>query len=118
MELAPVVAVSSIGCRSGQATGLYGVVSRGPITPVCVYGVPCSKVLPGVKLIFSADGQALAQVKTSSDGSYRIELAPGDYLVRAEHTAGFADRAPAPSRVRVTDNGMKHVDFRFDTGIR
>ena len=118
VELTPVLGVSSVSCRSGSAAGLYGVVRRGPFIPVCAIEAPCSRPVAGVKLTFSAEGKVLARTRSASDGSYRIELAPGIYSVRAESPISTVGLRPRPSRVRVTDQGFKHVDLRFAWGIR
>lgn len=118
LELAPVTGLSLVGCRSGPATGLYGVVRRGPTVPVCHVGVPCSAPVANANLIFSADDQDIARTRSASDGSYRVELAPGVYSVRADPAIGFPKRGPRPSLVHVTDEGVTHIDFWFDTGIR
>jgi hypothetical protein len=118
LELSPVTGLSSVGCRRGPATGLYGVVRRGPTTPNCRRGVPCTEPVAGTMLLFSAGGHILARARSASDGSYRVELAPGLYTVRAEGGPGLIGRTLRPSLVRVTDGPVTRVEFKLDTGIR
>lgn len=118
IELTPVLSLTSVGCRSGPATGLDGVVRRRPISPLCVIGILCSHPVAGVTLTFSAEGQILARTRSAADGSYRIELAPGIYSVGVEPATGALVGSPRPSRVRVNDQGVSRIDFLFATGIR
>jgi len=47
-----------------------------------------------------------------ADGSYRVRLAPGTYVVRS--LSGRIE----PTTARVSSNRMRRVDFSIDTGIR
>src|SRR5881396_949124 len=64
-------------------SGLYGVLYRGPTTPVCRIGIPCEAPAPGVTLIFTRPGSGLAplRTKTGTDGSYRALLPAAIYTV-------------------------------------
>ena len=58
---------------------------------------------------------AVARTRTRADGTYRIRLRPGSYVVRVglpRHTA------TQPATARVPRNGFRRVDFFVDTGIR
>jgi len=96
-------------------SGLYGVVVRGPITPVCTTETPCDAPAVGVKLFFARNG-AVRTVVTSSLGRYRIALAPGTYSVRTGSAAAIG-RGLEPRRV-VVPAGWKKQPFSIDTGIR
>ncbi|MGB2952257.1 MAG: hypothetical protein WBB74_02555 [Gaiellaceae bacterium] len=110
-----VVPIILIAAGAGRATvlrsGLYGVVTRGPISPVCVAGKPCDGPAVGVKLTFVRSGVVVASVRTGEHGRYRIRLAPGRYSVRGPHTI-------EPGAVKVPSTRFRHVDFSYDTGIR
>jgi hypothetical protein len=116
-ELAPVTALSSMSCRSGPATGVYGVVV-GPARPVCKLGTPCWTLLPDVGLVFSVSGHDIARTRSASDGTYRIDLAPGIYSVRVEPPRRSPGGGLHPSTIRVTDDPAARADLRIDTGIR
>lgn len=90
---------------------VYGLVTIGPITPVCRVGVPCDKPGARVKLTFTRSGHSFSTI-TNSSGNYRIEIAPGIYAVRA--SAGMSMR-PRNINVRAP---RTHLDFSIDTGIR
>jgi hypothetical protein len=65
----------------------------------------------GVVLTFVRRGIVRARVTTAADGSYRVELAPGRYVVRST-------RPVTPAAVRLASAQVKRVTFYLDTGIR
>jgi hypothetical protein len=92
-------------------SGLYGVVVRGPISPMCVAEQPCTKPAVGAVLVFSRAGHEVARTTVGSGGAYRIRLESGPYAVRTLH------RRVEPATVRVRSR-MRREDFSIDTGIR
>jgi hypothetical protein len=114
--LAAFVAVTSAGAAT-SSSGLRGIVTRGPIAPVCVAEQPCDGPARNVTLLFSRDGRVTRRTTTDEQGRYRVALAPGVYRVRLamRQTVG---REVEPSWARVAPNRFRRVDFSFDTGIR
>ncbi len=98
------------------ATGLYGTVHRGPLTPVCRVDEPCDGPAH-VTLVFSRLGRTIARVHTRDDGSYRIRLRPGRYSVRTTSPSVF-ERRPDPAAATVPRVGYRRINFSIDTGIR
>ena len=98
-------------------SGLHGVVTRGPITPVCTVGVPCSAPAIGAVLVFSRAGHATTRVRTGVGGRYSVRLAPGYYTVTVSPLPriGFGIR---PSRVHLARGVDARLDFSIDSGIR
>ena len=103
------------GSAAVSSTGLRGVVSRSPISPVCTAEDSCSAPAPHTQVAFFRSG---ARVTTRTDGSgrYRVILAPGWWRVRA--TPARMGTAISPERVRVFGKRIRIVDFDIDTGIR
>jgi hypothetical protein len=97
--------------------GLHGVVTRGPTTPVCKVGVPCSAPAVGAVLVFSRAGHTTTRAHAGAGGRYSVRLAPGYYTVTASPVPriGFGIR---PNRVHVTPDIDARLDFSIDTGIR
>lgn len=104
------------GAPAQVSSGLHGVVTRGPTTPVCFVGVPCTEPAAGVWLTFTRPGAPARRARTGPDGRYRIRLAPGAYSVRT--SAAPFGRIPKPARVRVPRGRFARVDLSIDTGIR
>jgi hypothetical protein len=107
------------GAQAGTARGtLAGLVTRGPITPVCVAEQPCDAPAPNVRLLFSRNGAVVGRAITNQDGRYRLRLPPGPYNVRRAASPAVIDRKLDPSRARVYAGRVTRVDFSIDTGIR
>jgi hypothetical protein len=98
-------------------SGLFGHVTRGPTTPVCMVGKPCSAPVVGARLEFLRRGVLAGSVRTGAAGGYRISLAPGLYAVRIVRTVPGQPRF-TPQTVRITTGVPRRVDFSIDTGIR
>jgi hypothetical protein len=116
ITLALIAAVCLLGGAAQGSTiksGLYGKVTRGPITPVCMAEVPCSAPVPGAMIVFSRAGHEVARTRTATNGAYRLTLTPGMYSVRVLHA-----RPVDPAIARVQRGNFRHVDFSIDTGIR
>jgi len=96
---------------------LHGVVMRGPTTPVCQVGVPCSEPAPGAVLVFSHDGRVVARVRAGERGRYSVRLRPGSYAVRLAGQQKIG-AALAPGRIMLRAVVSARVNFSIDTGIR
>ena len=113
---AAAVAASSAGAAT-TPSGLRGLVTRGPIMPVCVAGQPCSGPAKNVTLVFSRNGRVMRRATTNDQGRYRVRLAPGLYSVRLQVKQRIG-RGLEPGRARVARSRFRRVDFSIDTGIR
>jgi hypothetical protein len=96
---------------------LHGVVTRGPTTPICQVGVPCSEPAPGAVLVFSHDGRIVARVLAGDRGRYSVRLRPGSYAVRLAGQPKLGTGL-APGRVTLRAVVSARVNFSIDTGIR
>jgi hypothetical protein len=98
-------------------SGLHGIVMRGPTTPVCRVGAPCSAPAVGAVLVFSRSGQKAVRVRVGAGGHYSVHLGSGYYTVQVNPVPriGFGIR---PARVHVAQDVNARVDFSIDTGIR
>ncbi|HZT90509.1 MAG TPA: hypothetical protein VFA05_00570 [Gaiellaceae bacterium] len=114
--IAAVVGAAAATAAAGGSTlprsGVYGTVERGPITPVCVAGKPCSAPAAKARIMFTRDGLVATTTSTNS-GAYRIRLVPGIYTITT--TSGMR---VLPSTVRVRALHFTHLDLQIDTGIR
>ena len=106
-----------------QVGALEGRVSIGPLTPVERVGVPTPTPPPEVYAarsinIFQANGKTLvANVKINPDGTYRVELKPGTYVVNIART-GLDRGTDLPRTITIVDGQTTHLDIDIDTGIR
>ena len=114
--LALVLAVAPAGAAI-VPSGLRGVVTRGPITPVCAAERPCDAPAKHATLLFSRHGSIVGRTTTDMEGRYRIQLPPGLYQV-SRTVASKIGRGLEPDQARVRSGRFVRVDFSIDTGIR
>jgi hypothetical protein len=114
--LASLLTAGATGAAVQRGT-LSGVVTRGPITPVCAAEQPCDEPAPNVTLVFLRGQDVRGRVTTDRDGRYRLRLPAGTYMVRRA-VATTPDRKLDPNAVRVRAGRVTRVDFSIDTGIR
>jgi hypothetical protein len=120
--LAVLSSVALLVVASAQATvrrgGLHGLVTRGPIVPVCAIEVPCDAPAPHLTLLFLRNDRLVGRVVTDESGRYSLRLPAGAYTVSRPAAVSSIDRKLEPNRVRVFAGRLTRVDFSIDTGIR
>jgi len=110
---------TALGATSTNAvapSGLRGVVTRSPITPVCMEGVPCSAPAKNTLLVFFRRERSV-RTRTDRVGRYRVALAPGSWSVRTA-TVPRIGSGIEPHTVRVFAARFRVVNLDIDTGIR
>ena len=109
-----VVAVAVPAMAATTSTGLRGLVTRGPITPVCRIDTPCSAPAKHTTVVFTRNGVSKSAV-TGDNGRYSILLSAGTYAVRIPTGARFGF---TPRKVYVPAGRISTRNFSIDTGIR
>jgi hypothetical protein len=108
------------GDAAGDGTsGIEGRVTIGPQCPVMLEGSPCPDA-PYVAIVrVVQDGTEVATGRSAQDGSFRISVAPGRYVVEGiPLEEGGMVVAGAQHHVVVTAGRYTRVDLAFDSGIR
>jgi hypothetical protein len=108
----PVHLLATLAILAG---GLHGLVTKGPTTPVCRAGKPCSAPAQ-VTLLFRRAGHVY-HARSTAVGLYLIALPAGFYTVTTAERIGLT-RNIRPARVHVRAGHLDAIDFRIDTGIR
>jgi hypothetical protein len=106
-------AIVVLPASGSTVTGLRGLVTKGPVTPVCRAETACTAPAKGVLITFVRSG-ITRSARTGADGRYRVVLAAGTYGVRIP-SARFGAR---PRRAVAVSGRMTVLDFSIDTGIR
>lgn len=116
--LSAVMVVATAAAQAAPTRGtLTGVVTRGPISPICIAEQPCSEPANGVTLVFSRGAAVSARVVTDGNGRYHVRLRAGRYHVRRPGGTTLGWKVE-PNDVRVLAGRVVRVDFSIDTGIR
>jgi Carboxypeptidase regulatory-like domain len=97
------------------SSGISGRVTKWPSCPAESDDAACSpEPLAARVSVSSSSGDVVATSETASDGSFRIALAPGNYVVDAEADGVMC----APVDVTVTSNSYADVTVTCDSGVR
>jgi hypothetical protein len=111
------LAVTFGGAAAAQnGTGLYGVVVISPAYPVCEEGAPCTRPAGGVVLQFFRGGHKVAATRTRANGTFRLALTPGKYVVSTPLPKRVSRLNPRTATVPRTRYGR--ANFTLDIGIR
>jgi hypothetical protein len=108
-----------------EAGFLEGTVSIGPLCPVekdppdpdCLPTYETYKAYP-VTIKTSNGRRKIAQLNPALDGSYKIELNPGNYLVILETEQNRIGSSNLPAKVVIISLNKTILNIDIDTGIR
>lgn len=118
LALAAVLLVA-VGCGEKAVTdsGVQGEVRIGPVNPVEQPGVqndaPYAATL---RIRRASDGKVVAETTSAADGSFRVALAPGDYVL--EPVNGDPLPTAQPQDLTVAPGRFTTVRVDYDSGIR
>ena len=110
----------TVGCNPSPTpttSGVEGRVLIGPMCPVMQIGHPCPDQPYQARLsIFHGNGQKDLSFQTGVDGSFRLALAPGDYILRPESPGGMPYAEEQLFSVHA--NQYTRLIVSYDSGIR
>jgi hypothetical protein len=122
-RLCLVVGLVTAGCGAGALLGpdaeqgIEGVVLLGPMCPVQTLDDPCPdapyQAWIGVR---TEAGSNLTRVRSGEDGTFRIGLRPGRYVLDPETDGRFPMSSEQP--VEVPPGAYTAVVISYDSGIR
>jgi hypothetical protein len=118
----PLASPTPVFTLAGHPPTVTGVVTAGPVCPV-ERNPPDPSCAPrpvAGAVIVAADtsGHEVARATTATDGSYRLVIGPGTFVITGLPVAELLG-APAPVTVTLTfPSETKKVDLQYDTGIR
>lgn len=115
---APGAARGIIGSLSAHPdSGIRGRVVVGPTCPVQRVGQDCVRPYQAtIRIRHKATGRLVARVRSSADGSFRVALAPGSYVLVPQ--AGRPYPRSSPLAATVHSHRYTSVTIRYDSGIR
>jgi len=107
------------GAKPPADTGVEGIVTIGPMCPVIQVGQACPDKPYAAKLtVANRLGKIIARGSADADGSFRIPLPAGDYLLQAEATDGSPFPGPASLPFSVSEGAWTRLEVILDSGIR
>jgi len=108
---------------SPETAVLEGLIVFGPLQPVVKKDEPTPEIPPEayegrMVLVYLAGGETLlTEAAVQPDGSYRIELEPGEYVIDFT-LAGIERSESVPAEVSLEAGEVMELDISVDTGIR
>jgi len=121
-----LLVLATIACRgtggptpTGPESGIRGSVILGPTCAVeQVDQAPCLTPYPAELVVRSKDDSAeVARVRAAADGSFRLQLPPGEYVIWPEPGENGLPAAQ-PVDVTVVAGSFEELQINYDTGIR
>jgi hypothetical protein len=108
-----------------EAGFLEGIISIGPLCPVekdppdpdCLPSYETYKAYP-VSIWTSNGRRKITRINPALDGSYRIELVPGNYLIKLEREHNTIGSSNLPVQVSIFAQKETSLNIDIDTGIR
>lgn len=112
-------ASSDKGGGTSGSSGITGRVILFPASPVETGGSPSpTKGVRTTVVIESSDGERIERVRTGPDGYFRIQLEPGDYVLRAMPPPSDPHLVPRPASAKVEAATFVRVTVVLDTRLR
>jgi hypothetical protein len=96
-------------------SGITGVVLVGPECRRPTEASPCLVPYQARLVILDTDGRIVGEATSGPDGTFRIELPPGDYVVQPSPGGDPYPRAEARS-VTVVAGEMSEVEIDYERG--
>ena len=98
-------------------SGIEGIVTIGPMCPVMQENVPCpDKPYQAELNVLTTSGKEVTRFQTDENGRFRIDLAPGDYILHPESPNGLPYAEDLP--FTVNDHEFTQLKISYDSGIR
>ena len=114
-----LVSACSSSVHSGSASGVEGTVLFGPLCPVERADSPCPpKPISADITVSTPTGTTVTSWTSSANGTYRIGLGAGTYVLTARAPGPGAFGVSKPVDVVVVLGRYTHVDLMVDSGIR
>lgn len=98
-------------------SGIEGTVMIGPMCPVMQSSDPCpDQPYQAALTVLTTSGKKITQFQTDEQGRFRVELAPGDYVLHPESSSKFPFAADIP--FTVNEHKITQLEINYDSGIR
>ena len=98
-------------------SGIEGTVTIGPMCPVMQDDVPCpDQPYQATLTVLTTNGKKVTQFQTDETGRFRVDLAPGDYVLHPESPNRLSFAADIP--FTVNEHKFMQLEISYDSGIR
>jgi hypothetical protein len=100
-------------------SGIEGRTQASPTCPVASAGNPCPpRPISATVVVLDGAGREVTRFTSSADGTFRVPLAPGTYMLVQPPTTQRRPPVLHATPVTVSSGGYTSLVLDFDTGIR
>jgi hypothetical protein len=120
VSFALALTMAACGTPAAQpGTGIQGTVQAGPTCPVERIESPCPPhPLAATVVVRDANGAEVTRFHSGADGRFKVDLAPGSYVVVGLNIGTSLLPRPIPTSVTVTPGSYTSINVEYDSGIR
>ena len=109
----------SDGSPVAQESGVEGMVFLGPTCPAAQSGTECPDLpFEAALAVLNLAGEEVARGKSEADGTFRIPLPPGEYVLVPEQPSPDVPPFASPIEFEVEAGEYTELDIRYDSGVR
>jgi hypothetical protein len=121
--LAGVLLLLAMACSENAqqpASGIEGSVMIKPVCPEAQDLEPCENEPYETTLVIKEmeSRDVVATIQTAADGTFRVSLPPGEYLVEPQEPESFVAPFADAQIVAVREGEFKAIEVVYDSGIR
>jgi hypothetical protein len=100
-------------------SGIVGQVIIGPTCPVEMPGLDCAdKPYQATLTVLTPSGNKVNRFTTEADGTFRVNLAPGDYILHPESPGDMGLPYGTEQAFTVVPGQFAQLLVMYDSGIR
>ena len=100
-------------------SGIVGTVVIGPTCPVEMPGLDCAdKPYQATLTVLTISSDKVTRFTTDEDGQFRVNLAPGDYILRPESPDQMGLPYGVEQPFTVGEGQFTELRVMYDSGIR
>jgi hypothetical protein len=114
--------LSLAGCSPSPPqlnSGIEGRVFIGPTCPVVIEGMDCAdKPYQATLTVLALSGDKVTRFGTDEDGHFRVNLAPGEYVMHPESPDDMGLPYGAEQAFTVEEGQFTQLLVMYDSGIR
>jgi hypothetical protein len=120
--LAGALFLLAVACSENTqpASGIEGLVTLKPVCPEAQDVDPCENEPYETTLVIKEmeRGDVVTTVQTAADGTFRVALPPGKYIVEPQEPESFVAPFADPQSVIVREGEFSAIEVVYDSGIR
>ena len=106
--------------ETAPTSGIEGLVTIQPVCPESQDSDPCQGAPFETTLVIRElqSGEEVATVQSAADGTFRVPLPPGEYIVEPPEPESFVAPFAGPQIITVHEGEFSSIEVVYDSGVR